>query len=293
MPFLLSDGTSAVTYRFGPAEYDFSQRTHIMGVLNVTPDSFSDGGMWFDPGKAVDHGMRLVTDGADFLDIGGESTRPGAEPVPAEEEIRRVIPVIRELKKRTSVPISVDTYKSDVAQKAIEAGAVIVNDITGLHHDPDIARIAAAAGVSIILMHMQGTPRTMQDNPAYDNLIEDICSYFEQSLGVARKAHVEQVIIDPGLGFGKSLEHNLGIIRHLGEFRRFGYPVMIGASRKSFIGKILDLPVGERIEGTSGAVAAAVLYGADIVRVHDVKEIKRVITVVDAIVRGDRQPVMH
>jgi dihydropteroate synthase len=280
-------------YRFGSIEYDFSHRTHIMGILNVTPDSFADGGRWNTAEAAVAHGLRLIQEGADFLDVGGESTRPGSEPVSVEEELRRVIPVIVGLREQSTVPISIDTYKAEVAQRALEAGAVIVNDITGLHRDPKIAKIVSGAHASVVLMHMQGMPRTMQENPSYENVIDDLCSYFDESISIALNDGVSQIILDPGLGFGKMLHHNLDIIHNLREFQRFGYPVLVGPSRKSFIGKLLDLPVEERIEGTCAAVAASIFYGAQIVRVHDVKEIKRVATVVDALVHPNWQPVIN
>lgn len=273
-------------YRFGSREYDLTNRTHIMGIVNVTPDSFADGGKWYATDAAIEHGIRLTEEGTDFLDIGGESTRPGATPVSVEEELQRVLPVIHELRNRTKIPISIDTYKARVAEKAIEAGAVIVNDITGLHHDPRIATIVSEAGASLVLMHMKGTPRTMQISPSYENLIEDICSYLEGSIGIARREGVEQIMLDPGIGFGKTVQHNVEILRNILEFQRYGYPVLIGPSRKSFIGTLLDLPVEERFEGTAAAVAASIVYGAQIIRVHDVKEMKRVAIVIDAIVHS-------
>lgn len=274
------------TYTFGSVTYDLYARTYLMGVLNVTPDSFSDGGKYFNVEKAVRHGLEMVEQGADFLDVGGESTRPGSESVPVEEELRRVIPVIERLAKSASVPISIDTYKSEVAEHALDAGAVIVNDISGLHFDVRMADVAASRNASVILMHIKGTPKTMQVNPEYDNVIEEICLYLQEGIQRAESKGIEQIIIDPGIGFGKKLEHNLTILKHLKEFQRFGYPLLVGPSRKSFIGMLLDLPVEERLEGTAAAVAVSIMNGAAIVRVHDVKEMKRIAAVVDAIARS-------
>ncbi len=274
------------TYKFGSVEYDLTRRTYIMGILNVTPDSFSDGGHFYDPEDAVRHALEMIEDGADFIDIGGESTRPGSDAVSIDEELRRVIPVIERLAKLTSVPISIDTYKSTVAHRALEAGAVIVNDISGLHVDVNMADVIAKHEASVILMHIKGTPKTMQEDPQYNDVVEDICEYLHEGILMAERKGIEQIIVDPGIGFGKTLAHNLEIIKRLKEFQRLGYPVLVGPSRKSFIGKVLDLPIEERLEGTSGAVAASIMNGANIVRVHDVKEMKRVAQVVDAIVRG-------
>ncbi|MBI5214599.1 MAG: dihydropteroate synthase [Ignavibacteriae bacterium] len=270
-------------YRFGSVTYDLSSRTHIMGILNVTPDSFSDGGLHFRVDDAVKRGLLMIDEGADFIDVGGESTRPGAEDVSIDEELIRVIPVIEKLSKHTHIPISIDTYKSEVAKQALEAGAVIVNDITGLQFDSHMPEVIASMNARVVLMHIQGTPKTMQENPLYKDVIEDICSYLRKSIQTAEKNNIEQLIIDPGIGFGKTLENNLEIIQRLNEFHRFHYPVLVGPSRKSFLGKILNLPANERLEGTSAAVAVSIMKGANIVRVHDVKEMKRVANVVDAI----------
>jgi dihydropteroate synthase len=278
-------------YTFGPVQYDFAARTHIMGIVNVTPDSFSDGGRWYDPAAAIAHGLQLAADGADILDVGGESTRPGAVPVPADEELRRVVPVIRGLVKQAAIPISIDTTKSAVADAALDAGALIVNDISGLHADPLMAAVTARHHASLILMHMKGTPQSMQTDPVYDDIIGEICRYFGEAIARARAAGVHQLILDPGIGFGKTLPHNLEILRSIGEFRRFGLPVLVGPSRKAFLGAILGAAVSDRMEGTAAAVAAAVLNGAQIVRVHDVREMKRVARVVDAISRPATQTV--
>lgn len=273
-------------YTLGLKTYDLYSRTHIMGVLNVTPDSFSDGGKFFDLDKAVRHGLEMVEHGADFLDVGGESTRPGSERISVEEELRRVVPVIERLAKSVDVPISIDTYKSEVAGRALDAGAVIVNDISGLHFDSMMVEVVVQKRASVILMHIKGTPLTMQNNPTYNDVIEEICSYLHEGIQRAEDRRIEQIIVDPGIGFGKTVEHNLTILKNLKEFQRFGYPVLVGPSRKSFIGKILDLPIEERREGTAAAVAVAIMNRANIVRVHDVKEMKRVATMVDAIVRS-------
>ena len=277
----------STTYTFGSLQYDLTARTHLMGILNITPDSFSDGGAYFSVDAAVRRGIELVEEGADFIDVGGESTRPGSDPLPMDEEMRRVLPVIEQLTKLVDVPISVDTHKSAVADRALDAGATIINDISGLHFDQSIAEIVAKRRATIILMHIQGTPKTMQQDPKYENLIEEISSYLLEGIRWAESKGIEQIIVDPGIGFGKTIEHNLEIIRRLNEFQRFGYPVLVGPSRKGFIGKILDLPVNERMEGTAAVVAVSIMNGANIVRVHDVKEMKRVARMMDAIVRNE------
>ena len=269
--------------------FDFTQRTYIMGILNVTPDSFSDGGVYFDKGLAVEHALRMQEDGADIIDIGGESTRPGAKAVTMEEEIKRVVPVIEALAKKVSIPISIDTYKSDVADAAISAGASIVNDISGLRFDRRMPKVAARHKTPVVIMHIKGTPKNMQKNPSYKALIPEILDYLTESIAIARDAGIpdDMIIIDPGIGFGKTLEHNLGIINRLHEFRGFEKPILIGPSRKSFIGKTLGgLPAEERIEGTASAVAIGIFNGANIIRVHDVKAMSRVAKVADAVLRA-------
>lgn len=275
-----------LNFSFGGVRYDLSARTHIMGIVNVTPDSFSDGGKYFEPGAAVDRARAMVEEGADFIDIGGESTRPGSVPLTAGEEMKRVLPVVERLAASSKVPISVDTYKAAVAERALAAGASIVNDISGLHFDPALAEVTARAGASLVLMHIKGTPATMQSEPVYDDLVGEIGAYLGEGIARARAAGVEQIFVDPGIGFGKTLSHNLEILRRLRELQSLGCPVLIGPSRKSFIGKILDAPVAERMEGTAAASAVAIMNGASVIRVHDVKEISRVARVVDAIVRG-------
>jgi len=261
------------------------KRTLLMGVLNVTPDSFSDGGLFYDKEKAIPHGLRMVEEGADIIDIGGESTRPGSKPLELEEELRRVIPVIKSIAAEVDVPISIDTYKSTVAQKAIEAGAEMINDISGLNFDPTLAEVASREDVPLVLMHIRGTPETMQKNVHYDSLFSEILHYLKDSIHRAESAGLDprQIIIDPGIGFGKTGEDNLFIIRNLFEFRILGKPILLGTSRKSFIGKILDTEVGDRLEGTLSSIAAGVLNGANIIRCHDVLQAKRAIAVVDAL----------
>jgi dihydropteroate synthase len=277
-------------YTFGSRRYNLSARTHIMGILNVTPDSFSDGGKFLDPLHAVDRALAMAADGADFVDVGGESTRPrgrsygeGAAAVDAEEELRRILPVIRSVASKTDVPISVDTTKASVARKAIDAGAVMVNDITGFHADPAMAHTVADGGASAALMHIRGNPQTMQQEPSYKDLFREISEYLHEGIEIATRAGVRQILVDPGIGFGKTLEHNLTLLGQLDRLASLGYPILVGPSRKSFLGTILGLPVEERLEGTLASVVAAILHGAHVVRVHDVKEAKRAALVADAI----------
>jgi dihydropteroate synthase len=267
---------------------DLGKKTAVMGILNVTPDSFSDGNRFFDPAMAVEHALKMVEDGADIIDIGGESTRPGAETVTQHEELRRVIPVIETIAGKVRVPISIDTYKATVASIAVEAGASIINDISGLRFDRDMVKVAAEAGVPVILMHIKGTPRDMQKNPVYANLIDEILDYLRGSIRIAEKAGISRskIIIDPGIGFGKTFEHNLRILKNLAQFRELEMPILVGVSRKAFIGEILGgVGPDDRLEGAAAAVAIAVMNGADIVRVHDVKEMTKVVRVADAIKR--------
>jgi dihydropteroate synthase len=261
------------------------KRTLLMGVLNVTPDSFSDGGLFFDKEKAIAHGIRMVEEGADIIDIGGESTRPGSKPLEVEEELRRVIPVIESINKEVDVPISIDTYKSIVAQRAIEAGAEIINDISGLSFDQKLAQVAAKENTPIVLMHIRGIPETMQKNVHYESMLSEILQSLKDSIQRAESAGVDpqQIIVDPGIGFGKTVEDNLLIIKNLYEFRILGKPILLGTSRKSFIGKILNAKVGDRLEGTLSTIAVGVINGAHIIRSHDVLQAKRVIAVADAI----------
>jgi dihydropteroate synthase len=273
------------TIRCRKKTFKLGKQTLLMGVLNVTPDSFSDGGLYWDKDKAIAHGLRMVEEGADLIDIGGESTRPGSQPIELKEELRRVIPVIESLSKEVDVPISIDTYKSMVAHKAIEAGAEMINDISGLHYDVDLARVAVREDVPLILMHIRGTPETMQKDVHYNSLFSEIIQYLGESIQRAENTGLdpEQIIIDPGIGFGKNLEDNLLIIKNLQEFRILGKPILLGTSRKTFIGKILKKEVTERLEGTLSSIAIGVLNGAHIIRSHDVLQAKRAIAVADAI----------
>ncbi len=268
---------------------ELGSRTHVMGILNVTPDSFSDGGQFADAGKALAHALEMAASGADIIDVGGESTRPGSEPLSEAEELRRIIPIIERLSSELAIPISVDTYKATVAKKALEAGASIVNDISGLRFSPDMAKIAASYGAAVIIMHTKGTPRDMQQNPVYADVVEEVLSYLDEGIEIALKAGVnrEKILIDPGIGFGKTLEHNLEILRRLDEFRGLGRPLVLGTSRKKFIGTVLDIPVpAERAFGTAATVALGIERGACIVRVHDVAAMAQAARMTDAIVKG-------
>jgi dihydropteroate synthase len=261
-----------------------------MGILNVTPDSFSDGGKHFDTQKAVAHALHMAESGADIIDIGGESSRPAAEGIPVEEELSRVMPVIEEIRSKLNIPISIDTVKSKVAKLAVEAGASIINDISGLRQDEEIGGIAAEYGCYLILMHMRGTPNDMQKDTKYNDIIGEISGFLK---GAAEKAvsigvPEDKIIIDPGIGFGKSVEGNFTILKSLDRFLDLGFPLMIGASRKSFIGMTLDLDVDQRIEGSIAAACYAVLNGADVIRVHDVLETRRALTVIESITRAVR-----
>ncbi len=277
-------------YRFGKKEYSFGGRTFVMGVMNITPDSFSDGGKYFDSkvkiDKVVDDALWMQSEGADFIDIGGESTRPGSERLSADEELERVAPVIRALSKKLDIPISIDTYKSEVAEECLREGACIVNDISGFRFDEVLPEVTAKHGASCILMHIKGTPQDMQNNPEYENVVSEVKEYLKVSADIAVSAGVKQIIIDPGIGFGKTLEHNLELIRNLNTLKSIGYPVLIGLSRKSFIDKIAGTPVGQRLYGTISANTAAVGFGADIIRVHDVKENVLAVKVADSIYRN-------
>ena len=274
-------------YRFGNTEYDLFARTYIMGILNITPDSFSDGGKYFDGNvlldKVISDAVRMEKEGADFLDVGGESTRPGSESIDTDEELRRVIPVIEELKKKVSIPISIDTYKHEVAEEALKAGAVIVNDISGFKFDIENAEVTAEYNASCILMHIKGTPKNMQENPVYENVVREVYDYLKESADIAKSFGIKQIITDVGIGFGKSLEHNIELIRNLRKFRDLGYPVLLGVSRKSFINKIIPSSVEDRLEGTISANVAGIINGANIIRVHDVKENKSASVITDKI----------
>lgn len=264
------------------------RRTVVVGVLNITPDSFSDGGVNFDAERAIDNGLRMEAEGADIIEVGGESTRPGAPAVPVEEELSRVVPVVRGLARKLRAPISVDTYKSQVARVVIDEGASMLNDVSALRFDPLIAGVAARACAPLVLMHMRGEPATMQKiAPSADIFLEierDIAAAVTEAVrrGVSRK----QIIFDPGIGFGKTLDQNLAILNHLDRFESFGLPVMIGTSRKSFIGRLTGRPESDRIFGTAASVSSAIIRGAHIVRVHDVKEMVEVARITDAIINS-------
>ena len=264
------------------------RRTLVMGIVNVTPDSFSDGGRYFDASTAIAHARVLAQEGADLLDVGGESTRPGSDAVPASEEIRRVVPVIRAVAGAVALPLSVDTRKADVAKAALDAGAHIVNDVAALR-DPHMAKVVADANAGLVLMHMQGEPKSMQVAPAYKDVVADVVAFLEERASTALRAGVarDAIMLDPGIGFGKrtgtGVEDNASLLKHLAALRRPGYPVLIGASRKSFIGNVLNVPLGERLEGSLAAAAIAAWNGADVVRVHDVRATRRVVDLVDAI----------
>jgi dihydropteroate synthase len=283
------------TYRLSWLGYDMElgRRTCIMGVVNVTPDSFSDGGKFLSRDAAVAQGLKLAADGADILDIGGESTRPFSDAVSTDEEIKRVIPVIEKLADLLTIPISIDTMKAEVARRAIEAGASMINDVSALRFDPEMGKVASKFGTPVVLMHMLGSPKTMQESPAYDNLIADISDFLKDAIERAQKQGISKskLIIDPGIGFGKTVSHNLFLIRHLHAFAALDVPILIGPSRKTFIRKLLkdeqkadiapDLPIVET--GTQAAVAAAVLCGAHIVRVHDAANTRATIRILDAV----------
>jgi dihydropteroate synthase len=268
---------------------DFDKKTQIMGILNVTPDSFSERGTYFDKDAAIERALAMVEDGADIIDVGGESTRPGSDPLPVDEELRRVLPVIKALAPRVSIPLSIDTYKADIARRALDAGAAMVNDISGLRFDPDMPKVVASYDAAVVIMHIKGTPQHMQQNPRYDALIPEILDYLRISIRLAQKFGVreDRMIIDPGIGFGKTFDHNLEILRYLHEFTLLEKPVLIGPSRKAFLGKILgDAPPSNRLEGTAAAVAISIMNGVHMVRVHDVKEMVKVAKVADAIKRA-------
>lgn len=288
-PFDGADHQSARVLATRHGRIDIACHTVVMGVVNVTPDSFFDGGKRFDSARAAADAFEMIESGAEILDIGGESTRPGAQPVSLDEELRRVLPVIRELRKKSSVPISVDTYKEAVARAALDVGADIINDISALRFDPAMAALVAREGVPLILMHMQGEPRTMQQKPHYGDVVRDVREFLAERVHSANQAGIgrEQIIIDPGIGFGKTLAHNLALLKNLQSLNSVGQPLLIGVSRKAFIGKILNAAgPEERLEGSLAAAVAAALSGANILRVHDVSETVRAVRVADAIRLG-------
>jgi dihydropteroate synthase len=280
------------TLRIKGARHSLGARTWIMGVVNATPDSFFDGGLHADPASAVAHGLQLVGEGADILDIGGESSRPGSDPVTAEEELRRVLPVLEGLRARTAVLLSVDTTKAEVAEAALAAGADIINDIRAARGDSRIFDRVAAAGAGMVLMHMQGTPKTMQAEPHYDDVVAEVRDFLAGRMSAARAAGVdaESLILDPGIGFGKRVEDNLALIESVDKLAALGRPVLLGVSRKGFIGRILNAPPEDRLEGSIGAALVGLVRGAHILRVHDVKSVGQAARVADAILASRESP---
>ncbi len=282
----LEEKTSG-TMKIGGKVFDFQKDVYIMGILNVTPDSFSDGGKFLSVEDAFEHARQLIEEGADIIDIGGESTRPGAEAVDEQVEIERIIPVISKIREISDITISVDTYKSSVARAALKNGADLVNDISGLRFDHKMVEVVREFSVPVVVMHIKGTPRDMQKNPQYSDLMKELLEYFDERISSLEKAGIEQLIIDPGIGFGKRYEDNLRIINNLHEFAAFGKPILIGASRKSFIGTALDgREVTERLYGTLAANAIAVLNGASIIRVHDIKPHRDLLKIIKAVKSG-------
>lgn len=256
-----------------------------MGIINITPDSFSDGGKYFNGkinfDRILQDALKMEKDGADFIDIGGESTRPGSDKISKDEELERVIPAIELIRRNSDIPISIDTYKSEVAEEALKYGADIVNDISGFRFDKNIVEITAKYNASCILMHIKGTPKEMQINPEYKNVVEDVYNYLSDSISIAKNAGIKQIITDVGIGFGKNLQNNLDLIKNLSEFKKLGYPILLGVSRKRFIDSIVPSPANKRLEGTIAANVAGILNGANIIRVHDVLENKKAALIAD------------
>ena len=260
-------------------------KTLVMGVLNLTPDSFSDGGLFTTKEKALDHCLKMINEGADLIDVGGESTRPGSDPLSINEELDRTIPIIEKIRSYTDCTISIDSYKSEVVEAALNVGANIVNDISGLTFDHNMAELISQKNAPIIMMHINGKPKIMQENPRYDNLLKDILDFFSRQLELAQSVGIDssKIILDPGLGFGKKVEHNFELIRKLPQICALGFPVLVGPSRKSFIGEALNLPINDRIEGTMASITASVINGARIVRVHDIQKTRRTVTITEKI----------
>ena len=274
----------------GDRRLQLGARTLVMGIINVTPDSFSDGGALLDPARAIEAGVRLAAEGADLLDIGGESTRPGALPLSAAEEMRRVLPVVQGIASRVSIPLSIDTYKATVADAALSSGAAMVNDISGLRYDPALAEVVARRGAALILMHTRGRSRDMYEQATYHDVVDEVLDELRESIGFAQTAGINSnaLLVDPGFGFGKTPEQNLTLLRELGALRVLGRPILLGTSRKSTLGLVLDLPVEERLEATLATTALGIANGADVVRVHDVHANVRAARMTDAVVRGWR-----
>jgi len=276
----------------GSFRFALGNKTLVMGIVNVTPDSFSDGGEVFDPMLAVERALQQIRDGADIIDVGGESTRPGSDPLPLEEELRRVLPVIERLAMNPGICISIDTYKATVAEQALKAGASIVNDISAGGFDPEMPSVVRRAHAGVILMHIKGTPRNMQVDPQYDDVVEEVAGFLGKAVGKFLRAGVkfDHITVDPGIGFGKRLNHNLELTRNLHRLSGLATGVVYGPSRKSFIGALTDRPAKERLAGTLGAVAAGVMSGADIVRVHDVRETVDMLKVLDSVMASRTIP---
>ncbi len=270
----------------GQYRLNLKKRTHIMGILNITPDSFYKESRVISVNTALKRADKMIREGADILDIGGESSRPGSDPVSEEEELKRILPVINALIKKFDIPVSVDTYKSAVARAVLEEGVSIINDISGLRFDPNMAKTIASANAGVIIMHISGKPKTMQKNPSYKSLMREITAYLKSGIKQAVSSGIKgsRIIVDPGIGFGKNFSHNITILKKLKQLQKLKKPILLGLSRKSFIGKILDLPVEERLEGSIAASVFGILNGAQILRTHDVKETKRALAVADAIV---------
>jgi len=275
----------AVVWRLRTRSLSLGRRPLVMGIVNVTPDSFSDGGDFFDPAAAIDHALCLAAEGADLLDIGGESTRPYSEPVAVEEELRRVEPVVRAVSRQTDVPVSIDTSKARVAEVALDAGAEMVNDITGLTSDPNMTRVVSEASAGVCAMHMQGTPQTMQDEPSYRDVVEDVYEYLRMRRDALESAGIprEQIALDPGIGFGKTQAHNLSLLSHAGRFHELGCPLLFGPSRKGFLSKVLGDKQGDRTAATIGVALALAAGGVQIVRVHDVRPVREALLLFEAV----------
>ena len=295
-----SDGTAelnlpaqrAASWQLRNRGLKFPKRPLLMGIVNVTPDSFSDGGRYFDPRVAVEHSLQLVAEGADLIDVGGESTRPYSRPISAEEELRRVIPVIQAVRRTCSVPISIDTSKAEVARHAVSSGAEIINDVTGLQGDAQMLTVARETGAGICIMHMQGTPQTMQDNPSYEDVVEEIQAYLAARLASLVDAGVDRdrICVDPGIGFGKTHQHNLTLMANCWRFHELGAPLLVGHSRKGFIGKVLGDKDADRTAGTIGGALALAAQGVQIIRVHDVAAVRQALSLFDACGGIDGQP---
>lgn len=275
----------AYTLQARDKKLELGRRTHLMGVVNVTPDSFFDGGRFMEPAQAIERCLELAENGADILDLGGESSRPGAEPIPCEEELERILPVLEQVRKVVSLPISIDTYKSQVAEEAFREGADIVNDISAFRFDPELPGIIRKWGAGVVLMHMRGTPETMQDNAFSEDILGEVQTDLQAAVATAVESGIsrQQIVIDPGIGFGKTLEDNLKILNRLRDLDSLDLPIVVGTSRKSFLGKILNLPAQDRLWGSAASVTASIMRGAHIVRVHDVEEMKQVAQITDAV----------